>query len=179
MAARRTLVTGGVRSGKSSHAESLLADEPHVTYVATGPVPDPVADPEWSRRIAEHQSRRPDGWSTVETIDVASVLDGAEGPVIVECLATWVTATLDSLDAWDASNTHWDDAVAERMDTFVRAWSQAQGPVVAVTNEAGMGVVPEYRSGRVFRDVLGALNQRIASVSHQVDLVVAGRVLHL
>lgn len=179
MAARRTLVTGGVRSGKSTHAESLLAQESRVTYVATGPVPDPDVDPEWAKRIEEHKRRRPSGWTTVETTDVASILEKANGAVIVECLATWVTATLDSLDAWDSPATKWDAEVVERADAFVHAWSRAHGPVVAVTNEVGMGVVPEHRSGRVFRDVLGALNQRIATVSHQVDLVIAGRVLHI
>lgn len=175
----RILVTGGVRSGKSTHAESLLADCESVTYVATGPVADPDADGEWARRVGEHQRRRPASWRTVESTDLASALDNADGAVIVECLATWVTAVLDELDAWERPAGAWDAAVEERVAATIEAWERATGPLVAVTNEVGMGIVPAYRSGRVFRDVLGSVNRRVAAVSDRVDLVVAGRVLHL
>ena len=67
----KVLITGGVRSGKSFHAESLLLAEPKVTYVAPGPPADPVSDPEWAARVARHQSRRPAYWTTVETTDLA------------------------------------------------------------------------------------------------------------
>ena len=72
---RRVLITGGVRSGKSRYAETLLADLDEVTYVASGPVPDPAADAEWAARIADHRVRRPQHWSTVETTDVAGAVD--------------------------------------------------------------------------------------------------------
>ncbi len=101
MTARKVLVTGGMRSGKSRHAERLLAGEPHVTYVAPGPVPDPVADPEWAARIATHQSRRPDHWVTVETRKIAAVLRDSAPPIMIDCLGTWLTATIDHLGTWD------------------------------------------------------------------------------
>ena len=175
----RILVTGGVRSGKSTHAESLLADRPGVTYVATGPVPDPAVDADWADRVAEHRRRRPASWRTVETTDLSAALAGAADGAIVECLATWVTALLDELDAWEAPASAWEDSLVDRVDAVVRAWEGARGPLIAVSNEVGMGVVPAYRSGRVFRDVLGTVNRRIAAASDRVDLVVAGRVLQL
>lgn len=175
----RILVTGGVRSGKSTHAEALLAQQESVTYVATGPAPDPASDLEWAERVAEHQRRRPATWETVETIDLPGALGAANGAVIIECLATWVTAVLGELDAWDSPASSWEDALTARVDATVRAVANAREPVIAVSNEVGMGVVPPYPSGRVFRDVLGVVNRRIAEVSDHVDLVVAGRVLRL
>ena len=84
----RVLVTGGVRSGKSAHAESLLADRTAVRYVAPGPVHD---DADWAARITAHQARRPTSWSTVETHDLATAL-ATDQPVLVDCLGTWLTA---------------------------------------------------------------------------------------
>ena len=78
----KVLVTGGVRSGKSFHAESLLVAEPHVTYVAPGPQADVDADPEWAARVAVHRARRPDHWDTIESHDLAAAVRGAEGAVL-------------------------------------------------------------------------------------------------
>lgn len=178
MVARATLITGGVRSGKSAHAERLLADLP-VTYVAPGPAPDPVADPEWADRVRRHQARRPASWTTVETCEVAAAIARAAGPVLVDCLGTWVTAVVDELRGWESSDRHWRPEFETRVQDLVEAWSAAPGPLVAVTNEVGMGVVPEHFSGRLFRDLLGTVNQRVAAASDDVLLVVAGRVLRL
>lgn len=176
---RRVLVTGGVRSGKSRHAEALVADCPSVTYVAPGPVPDPVADPEWAERVRLHQDRRPAHWRTVETADVAAAVAGADGAVLVDCLGTWVTALINGLDGWETPAALWRPRFDAAVDALCQAWSAADGPAVAVTNEVGMGVVPAHRSGRVFRDLLGTVNQRVARASDDVLLVVAGRVLAL
>ena len=174
----RVLVTGGVRSGKSRYAESLFAPEDAVVYVAPGPLPG-AEDADWAARVAAHQLRRPPHWHTVESTDVAAAVAAAPGPVLVDCLGTWVTAVLDDLRAWDAPRPAWAGDVDERIAGLVAAWSAAPGPAVAVTNEVGMGVVPAHRSGRVFRDVLGQVNQAVAGVSDRVTLVVAGRTLHL
>lgn len=176
---RRSLITGGVRSGKSRYAEQLLEGQPTVTYVAPGPIPDPVADPEWADRIARHRSRRPAHWVTVETSDVAGAVGAAGGGVLVDCLGTWVTAVVDELHGWDEPRGPWRDEFDDRVDGLVQVWSAAAGPAVAVTNEVGWGVVPAHASGRLFRDLLGTVNQRIAAVSDDVVLVVAGRALHL
>ncbi|MCW2855695.1 MAG: cobinamide phosphate guanylyltransferase [Marmoricola sp.] len=168
----RILVTGGVRSGKSAHAESLLADRATVTYVAPGPVPT-ADDQEWQARVAAHRDRRPAHWVTLESTDL-TVLPA--GPVLVDCLGTWLTYHLDNLDAWSGSD--WTDAFEDALSAAVDAVRIADD-IVLVTNEVGQGVVPEHASGRLFRDLLGTLNQRIAAVCDEVHLVVAGRVLVL
>ncbi|MEV7397697.1 bifunctional adenosylcobinamide kinase/adenosylcobinamide-phosphate guanylyltransferase [Aeromicrobium sp. NPDC092404] len=175
----KVLITGGVRSGKSFHAESLLLAEQTVTYVAPGPPADPDTDPEWAARIARHQSRRPTHWSTVETTDLGAAVRSADGAVLIDCLGTWVTAMIDELDGWDAVLEDWEPLLHQRLDEALSAIAEHNGTVVAVTNEVGMSVVPEHRSGRVFRDLLGTVNQRVAEECDEVMLVVAGRVLRL
>jgi adenosylcobinamide kinase/adenosylcobinamide-phosphate guanylyltransferase len=179
MPVRSTLVTGGVRSGKSTLAESLLREQLSVTYVAPGQIPDPVIDPEWAERVATHQARRPAHWHTVETVDVAAAVSAAAGAVLLDCLGTWVTAMVDHLQGWELPTSRWRPDFDSGVLDLVAAWRSAPGPLVAVTNEVGMGVVPEHRSGRLFRDLLGTVNQQIAAVSDDVLLVIAGRVLKL
>jgi adenosylcobinamide kinase / adenosylcobinamide-phosphate guanylyltransferase len=172
----RILVTGGVRSGKSRHAEQLLADRVRVTYVAPGPVPGDD-DPDWAARVAEHQARRPEHWRTVESADLGSVIVAGE-PTLVDCLGTWLTVVVDELDGWAAEPTTWRPELDHRLDELAAA-VEASDDVVLVTNEVGLGVVPAHASGRLFRDLLGTVNQRIGGVCDEVHLVVAGRVLRL
>lgn len=176
--AHRTLVLGGARSGKSAHAERLLAAEPDVTYVATGGVrPDDV---EWQQRVAAHQDRRPDGWRTLETTDLETVLSAAvPGEVLlVDCLTLWLTSVLDDVDSWEDPSRA-ATLVQPRIDSLVDVWRGAAARVVAVSNEVGWGVVPQTASGRLFRDLQGRLNAALARHSDQVHLVVAGRVVDL
>ena len=172
----RLLVTGGVRSGKSVHAEALLADEPMVRYVAAGPAHD---DADWQARIDQHRARRPAHWETVETDDLAAAVATAPGAVLVDCLGTWLSAVVDEASLWDAQAGEVTDFVADRLDPVLGAVAAAQAPVVLVTNEVGLGIVPEHRSGRLFRDLLGTVNLRVGAVVDAVHLVVAGRVLRL
>ena len=173
----RVLVTGGVRSGKSRHAESLLPADRAVTYVAPGPTTDEDADPDWAVRIAAHQLRRPTAWTTVETRDLASALLRG-GPVLVDCLGTWLTAVLDERRLWEAPTDEAIRTVDRMLDEVVTVLA-SRDDVVLVTNEVGLGVVPAHRSGRLFRDLLGTVNQRVAAGCDEVHLVVAGRVLRL
>jgi adenosylcobinamide kinase/adenosylcobinamide-phosphate guanylyltransferase len=173
----KVLVTGGVRSGKSFHAESLLIAEPHVTYVAPGP--DVDADPEWAAQVAIHRARRPEHWDLVETQDLGAAVRAAEGAVLVDRLSTWVRAAIGELDGWDQIREDWEQVLLDRVDDLVKSISQHSGTVVVVTNEVGMSVVPEQRSGRIFRDLLGTVNQRVAEGCDDVLLVVAGRTLRL
>lgn len=175
--ARKVLVLGGARSGKSRHAEELLARHPKVLYVATGGVPD-EADAEWAARVRLHQRRRPAHWHTVETADPASVLREARDPVLLDCLATWLTGVLDEAGAWQ-DDTGWRERVEERVADLLDAWRGARVPIVAVSNEVGSGVVPATPAGRLFRDLLGELNASVARAADQVLLVVAGRALQL
>ncbi|MET0766691.1 MAG: bifunctional adenosylcobinamide kinase/adenosylcobinamide-phosphate guanylyltransferase [Aeromicrobium sp.] len=175
----KVLVTGGVRSGKSFHAESLLVAESHVTYVAPGPEVDVDADPDWAARVAIHRARRPDHWGTVESHDLAAALRAVEGAVLIDCLGTWLTSMIDELDGWDKLREDWEPVLYERLADTALAIAEHAGTVVAVTNEVGMSVVPEHLSGRVFRDLLGIVNQRIAQECDDVLLVVAGRSIRL
>lgn len=170
----KILVTGGVRSGKSAHAESLLPEQ-SVTYVAPGP---PADDVDWASRIAAHQVRRPSTWTTLETSDLTGALT-TPGPLLVDCLGTWLTAFIDQRGLWDAPPDDAAAAVATELDAIVDALSRTASDVVLVTNEVGLGVVPEHRSGRLFRDLLGLANQRIAAACDEVHLVISGRVLTL
>jgi len=172
-----TLVLGGARSGKSRYAESLLRSHPKVTYVAPGPVPDGT-DPEWAERIALHQARRPPGWSTIETTELAPVIRAASQPVLIDCLATWLTRLIDDLDAWqdrEATASHLDTQTVLLLD----ALGAATVNIILVSNEVGCSVVPSTPSGRLFRDELGRLNTAVSAASDHVFLAVAGRALDL
>lgn len=165
----RVLVTGGARSGKSTYAESLLG--PSADYVATGYAAS-ESDPDWAARVQAHQERRPADWTTIETLDVASVLRAdSSAPVLVDCIALWLTRTADEAGAWDGAA---DAAVESRIDDLVDALARTSRDVVLVTNEVGLGVVPDTASGRWFRDALGRLNMALAAACDEVWLCVAG-----
>ena len=179
MASRRILVTGGIRSGKSRYAEGLLATAPAVSYLAPGPRADPTVDTEWANRIAVHQARRPANWTTVETDDLAGAVRVAGQPVLFDSLGSWLTATLEQLDAWHTPAQAWTQMFEDQLEDLANAWLACSQPAVAVTEEVGWGLVAEHHSGRLFVDLLGTVNQTMAEVSDEVVLVVAGRPLRL
>jgi histidinol-phosphate aminotransferase len=178
--ADRTLVLGGARSGKSRHAQRLLAGCAEVLYVAPGPVPD-GSDSDWAGRVEAHRRDRPEGWTTLETDDVPAALESATKPVLVDCLATWLAQVLAAAGAWESADgdTTWQQEVDAEIERLLGAWRSATVPVVAVSNEVGSGVVPGTRSGVLFRDALGRLNRQVADLADDVRLVVAGRVQRL
>ncbi|MEV6718806.1 bifunctional adenosylcobinamide kinase/adenosylcobinamide-phosphate guanylyltransferase [Lentzea sp. NPDC051208] len=170
----RTLVLGGARSGKSAHAEGLLT-EATVTYVATARrYPD---DPDWDARIALHVARRPSTWHTVEAsspADLPALLTATQyedPPILVDDLSTWLVGVLDDAQAWEGNGA---EAIAGSVDQLVRSVATCRARLVLVTAEVGLGVIPSTRSGRLFRDHLGALNARVAEVCDEVTLLVAG-----
>ncbi len=169
---RRVLVLGGARSGKSSHAERLLARERVVDYVACGTPPGPD-DTEWADRVALHRARRPASWRTVETLDLTGVLGRPGPPVLVDCLTTWLAGVMDECGTWSGVPGA-DERLATAVDHLLSAWSATRRHVVAVSNEVGSGIVPATASGRRFRDEMGMLNARVAAVSQRVLLVTAG-----
>src|SRR5215469_11038300 len=191
---RRVLVLGGARSGKSRHAELRLAAEPRVTYLAAGPYPPPsspspstaqhAADAEWAARVAAHRARRPPWWQTVESLDVAATLRSECGAVLFDGAGTWLAAVMDESGAWAAGDGDTGLASAEariaaRVDELLEAWRQTRAGVVAVSDEVGSSIHPPTRAGRLFRDQLGWLNQRLAAESEEAVLMVAGRALTL
>lgn len=163
----RTLVLGGIRSGKSHWAESLIAQQSSVRYIATGPAPD--GDTDWARRIAEHRDRRPASWSTVESVDIAGCLrSDRDSATLVDDLGGWLTAVLDRR-GWNG------EPILSDADDLIAAVDESTAELVMVSPEVGLTVVPATESGRRFADELGALNQRLANCCEQVVLVVAGQ----
>ena len=164
LAASRTLIIGGARSGKSRHAQQLLAHEPEVLYVAPGPVPD-EEDADWAARVAAHQLNRPATWTTLETRDVGSAHrgDNSRARRLPRHLAR-----RDHVGGRRLGLGGRRHEVAARARPGgrppARGLALVSVPVVAVSNEVGSGVVPSTRAGVLFRDALGRLNQRLASI---------------
>ena len=170
----RTLVLGGIRSGKSRWAEEAIAQAlpagKPVRYLAPGS--GGRADAAWAQRVAEHRHRRPAHWSTVETDDITSQLRRSpDTPTLVDDLGGWLTATLDRVGAWDGGSA------AAPVEAMLAAVSAFGSTLVLVSPEVGLTVVPATESGRRFADELGTLNQRIAELCERVVLVVAGQAL--
>ncbi|MCS0636315.1 bifunctional adenosylcobinamide kinase/adenosylcobinamide-phosphate guanylyltransferase [Streptomyces sp. LP05-1] len=178
-APRRTLVTGGARSGKSLEAERRLAACPEVVYVATGGTR--AGDAEWAGRVRLHRERRPASWRTEETCELVELLGGAGPALLIDCLSLWLTDAMDRVTAWD--DERWakggERELRERVGELVAAVRATPRTVVAVTNEVGAGIVPADAGSRRFRDELGRLNAAVAGECEQVLLVVAGQALVL
>ena len=169
-----TLVLGGARSGKSTHAERLVAGtlsgappRPAV-YIATAE----AGDVEMATRIMTHRARRGANWTTIEApLKLDEALHGAVGrgePVLVDCLTLWLSNLL-----------HAGADIDEATDDLVRALEGCGTPIVFVSNEVGLGVVPETPLGRSFRDAQGRLNMRMADRADRVILMAAGLPLTL
>ena len=158
-----TLVLGGARSGKSRYAESLIARLPQPwIYIATAE----ARDDEMAARVAAHRARREAGWQTIEApheVPEALREAPADAAVLVDCLTLWLTnVMLGSLDV---------EKMTAKLEDALRARG---GETVLVSNEVGLGIVPENELGRRFRDAQGLLNQRMAALSERVVLTVAG-----
>ncbi|MDN2565859.1 bifunctional adenosylcobinamide kinase/adenosylcobinamide-phosphate guanylyltransferase [Aquibium sp. A9E412] len=162
-AGRLTLLLGGARSGKSAHAERLVAAHPgRWRYIATGQ----AHDAEMADRIAEHRARRGAGWHTVEApLDLAAAL--AEAPpgeaVLVDCLTLWLSNHLIA-----------GSDLAAECDRLAAALAAPIGPWYAVSNEVGLGIVPDNALSRRFRDAAGRLHQQVARTADSVLFMVAG-----
>ncbi len=157
------LITGGARSGKSVIAETkALSFGPRATYIATAE----VRDGEMAARVAEHRARRGPEWADhAEPFDLIAALratDG-QGPRLVDCLTLWLTNLMLSERDWQAAGRALCAALPLQTD-----------PVVLVTNEVGMGIVPDNKLARDFRDAAGLLNQWVATVADEVIFAVAG-----
>jgi adenosylcobinamide kinase/adenosylcobinamide-phosphate guanylyltransferase len=173
------LISGPSRGGKSRWAEHLAAGwTGPVLYLATGP--GESSDPSWCERVASHRQRRPAHWQCMEVgagletqlLRLAPV--GATPPEVAPCLL------IESLGTWIA--WHLEEAEADwtqRCDTLIAALLAQPGPVLMVVEETGWGVVPPTAVGVLFRDRLGALQQRLMQHSVGAWLVVAGRALNL
>lgn len=158
-----SLITGGARSGKSRRAEFLACNLPsRPIYIATAD----VRDAEMAARVAEHRARRGPEWDEHPApLDLCSALQQTDGrgPRLVDCLTLWLSNLFEAERDWQAAAQ--DLAVC---------LERQQSPVILVTNEVGLGIVPESKLSRDFRDAQGRLNQIVAGVVAHVELVVAG-----
>ena len=187
--AKIVLVTGGARSGKSAFAEEQLADRERVCYIATG-LPR-GEDPEWQERIRLHQERRPASWTTQEQYaGLADWLREQSHPVYLLDCATLLTSNR----LFDLISQHFPDKLElteehflsrqeqsfllqlleEEWQELLSAIHQTDAECWIVTDEVGLGIVPETRLGRFFRDVQGKINQLIAKEASEAYLVICG-----
>lgn len=166
---RVTLVLGGARSGKSRHAEQLIETAlggqiyEGATYLATAE----ALDDEMKARVDEHRARRGDAWNTVEEpLELVGALTehaDAKRPILVDCLTLWLSNLMGAGRDIDAQTA----ALAARLQDL-------GGPVVLVSNEVGLGIVPDNELARAFRDHAGRLNQAVAQAADRVLFVAAG-----
>ena len=158
-----TLVLGGARSGKSRHAEGLVEFLAPRIYLATAE----AKDAEMAARIEEHKKRRGPGWETVEEpLDIAAALgahSGRQKPVVVDCLTLWISNLMAA--GRDADN---------EVQALVNRLGVLPGPVVLVSNEVGMGIVPDNVLARAYMDNAGRMNQAVAAAAQRVVSVTAG-----
>ena len=160
---RLTLVLGGARSGKSRFAEGLAGQKSQPTYIATAE----NTDPEMNERIARHRDQRGARWRTIEApLDLVGALRQADGPrsfTLIECLTVWINNLM----------YHGKDVSAE-VEHLCASLAGAKGHVVIVSNEVGLGIVPDNALARHFRDEAGRANQAIAAVSDEAVFIAAG-----
>lgn len=170
-----TLVTGGARSGKSTFAESLYRDMEDVVYIATSR----VWDEEMKERIKLHKESRPSHWRTYEGNYTLTKALGEERNYILDCI-TLLTSNIMFDVAKDIEYIDFklqkeiENRVWEELHSLIKAIEERKYNLVMVTNEVGFSLVPDNHIGRVFRDIQGRVNQRIAALSHEVYLVCCG-----
>lgn len=164
-----TLILGGARSGKSRRALSLAESTcARRVFLATAE----ALDDEMAARIARHKTERGDGWKTVEApLDIVKALEAAASPDVV--------CVVDCLTLWLSNLMHHARDVNVETDRLCAALSKRSGAIVLVSNEVGLGLVPETELGRAFRDAQGRLNQAVAQVCDTVEFVAAGYPLTL
>ncbi len=166
---RLTLVLGGARSGKSRYGEALVESQAgSCVYLATAT----AGDAEMAARIRAHRARRGARWRTVEApLDLIGELAGAarpDGAVLVDCLTLWLSNLMEA-----------GRDVAAESEALTAALPNLAGPAVLVSNEVGLGIVPDNALARRFRDAAGALHQSIAALAQSVVFVAAGLPLTL
>lgn len=182
MAGRLILIVGGARSGKSTMAERMAAElggGAEVLFVATAE----AYDDEMRTRIRQHQADRPAGWRTLEAPRnlgprIAAALSGTEKAVVVDCITLLVSNLVCALPA-DVSVREAEAVVAAEIMALIAASRASHATWIMVSNEVGLGIVPDNPLARTYRDALGRANQQLAAAADQVFFPVAGLPLRL
>ena len=162
-----TLILGGARSGKSTHALALARDAARVLFVATA---EP-RDADMAARIAAHRAGRPAAWATLEepralAASLASVGDRYD-VVVIDCLTLWVSNLMAVAPSGTVDPVSWVDPLLAAYRAGTASW-------IVVSNEVGLGIVPATSLGRAYRDALGTVNRLVAAAADTVTLMVAG-----
>ncbi|MGL3821647.1 bifunctional adenosylcobinamide kinase/adenosylcobinamide-phosphate guanylyltransferase [Sphingopyxis sp. R3-92] len=163
------LILGGARSGKSRHAQSLAeAFDGDLIFIATGE----AYDEEMAERIDRHRADRGPRWDTIEApLALGDAIRAHAAPdrlLLIDCLTLWVSNLM-----------HAGRDIGGATDDLIAAMRDAQGPVILVSNEVGLGIVPDNALARRFRDEAGRVNQAVAAAASEVSFVAAGLPLRL
>lgn len=170
-----TLVTGGARSGKSTFAESIFKDKIDVVYIATSK----ITDSEMEERVKLHQESRPDQWRTFEGNYELDNSIGEEKNYLLDCITILVSNIMFDISKdteyidFNLQKSIEDKVIFELEKLFIRI-KEKNLNLVLVTNEVGDSIVPEHHISRVFRDIQGRINQRVAAIADEVYLVCCG-----
>ena len=175
--AQSIFITGGARSGKSTFAEqSALKFGDPLAYLATAQ----SLDQEMNDRISKHQQRRSNIWQTIEEpLQLSRTLTGIDGKyraILVDCLTLWLS---NLLFLHEALGDKAEERILEDVGQLATTLRDMTTPVIVVSNEVGMGIVPEHRLGRIFRDIAGRANQILAAEANEAWLMVSGLPLKL
>jgi adenosylcobinamide kinase / adenosylcobinamide-phosphate guanylyltransferase len=169
-----TLILGGARSGKSSYAQSLAEEiSRSVTFIATGQ----ALDDEMSARIQKHRSERPSNWKTLEVPrNVASDIQQIKSDIVVlDCITLLISNVLMQFVKDDlVDEAQFKLAVEQEVNELIAVIRKQEQDWIIISNEVGLGLVPAYQMGRVYRDWLGWANQLLAREADKVILMVAG-----
>lgn len=168
-----TLILGGARSGKSDYAERLAAElGQHVLYIATAE----AGDEEMAQRIVAHRAARPAAWQTVEAprqlgVALAEVQERPDA-ILLDCLTLLTSNLLLAMEREPQAGI--EAALRVELESLLIAHQRLAAPLIIVSNEVGLGLVPPYPLGRIYRDVLGRANQYLATRAERVVFMVAG-----
>lgn len=167
-------ILGGARSGKSAYAEQLAKQQPgQVLFIATAE----AKDEEMMERIARHKAERPDHWQTLEAPrEIGKAIrawGGKPDLILIDCLTLWVSNIILALPE-TTSQREIEAEVDIELEALLAAYRESAAEWIVVSNEVGLGLVPPYALGRIYRDALGRANQRLASAAERVILMVAG-----
>jgi adenosylcobinamide kinase/adenosylcobinamide-phosphate guanylyltransferase len=173
LTAQLTLILGGARSGKSTYAEKLATEMgQRVLYIATAE----AKDVEMAERIAAHRLARPATWQTLEAPrhvgDALSTLERRPDVMLLDCLTLLVSNIILELES--EPQTTIEAVIETEIQSIMTTRKNLDVPLIVVSNEVGLGLVPDYPLGRLYRDVLGRANQYLASLADQVFFMVAG-----